>query len=66
MVILLISSYKIRGAKRLSRALIAPKNIDIFRVLEGFSIGLIVLISYYKVLRSIATTIIVVFRSSSL
>ena len=66
MVTLLISSYKIRGVKRSSRALIAPKNIDIFRVLEGFSVGSIVLISYYKVLSSIATTIIVVFRSSSL
>jgi hypothetical protein len=65
-VILLISSYKIKGIKHSSRALIAPKNIDIFRVLEGFSIGLIVPISYYRVLSSIATTIIVAFRSSSL
>ena len=62
----LISSYKIKGAKRSSRALIAPKNIDIFRVSEGFSVRLIVLISYYKVLSSIATTITVAFCSSSL
>jgi hypothetical protein len=62
----LISSYKIRGAKCSSRALIAPKNIDIFRVLEGFSVGSIVPISYYNVLSSVATTVIVAFRSGGL
>jgi hypothetical protein len=65
-VIPLISSYKIKGAKRSSRALIAPKNIDIFRVSEGFSVGSIVPISYYRVLSSVATTVIVAFRSGGL
>jgi hypothetical protein len=65
-VIPLISSCKIKGAKRSSRALIALKKMDIFRVSEGFSIGSVVPISYCKVLSSIATTAIVAFRFGGL